>query len=387
MKLIESLSLNSGLKIGDPFLLESYFPCRFEKYLTVHTGGGFESKIYSYYQEVFGLIAEILSQNNIGVVQVGGQNDYHIPGVIDLRGKTTIAQTNYLIKNSQCFLGNDSVCAHIAGWQNVPSVLLFGSTSIQCHSPYWYNLKSYYIQAPTDKPISYMPIEENKVIDKIKPEDVAQKIMQVLDIKWIKPIETLFIGSQYNDLNLECVPDQVITPLYKDAMVIRADYLFEEKNIYMQAAQGKVVILTDNLLKIDILKKLKQNIQSIICKVDGHPEMAQFIVDLRKNGFVAVPYSESQGQDLIKLKEVYMDIGRIITAPRFDKKDIDNSAKISDNTHMRTNSLLLSAGKVYASKYHLDKGLTCSLADTKSIIIDTPEFWGHANKMWVFNEI
>jgi hypothetical protein len=170
-------------------------------------------------------------------------------------------------------------------------------------------------------------------------------------------------------------------------MVIRADYLFEEKNIYMKAAQVKVVILTNNLLNINILQKLKQNIQSIICKVDNCPEMVQFILELRKNGFVAVPYSESQGEDLIKLKEIYMDIGRIITAPRFDKKDIDNCGKISDKTCMRTNSLLLSGSKVYASKLHLDKGLECSLTDTKSIVIDTPEFWGHANKMWIFNEI
>jgi len=49
-------------------------------------------------------------------------------GVKDLRG-ASIGETIYLIKNSKFFIGNDSGLAHIADAFNVPSVVIYGSTS------------------------------------------------------------------------------------------------------------------------------------------------------------------------------------------------------------------------------------------------------------------
>lgn len=64
---------------------------------------------------------------------IGTENDkiYELAkkDIIDLRGKTSLSEVLYLVKNANLFIGNDSGIMHIADAFNVPSVIIFGSTS------------------------------------------------------------------------------------------------------------------------------------------------------------------------------------------------------------------------------------------------------------------
>ncbi|MBN2754856.1 MAG: lipopolysaccharide heptosyltransferase II [Candidatus Goldbacteria bacterium] len=55
--------------------------------------------------------------------------------VIDLRGKTGLAEMTAVIKNAAFFAGNDSGLMHIADGLNVPLLAIFGSTSYQWTGP------------------------------------------------------------------------------------------------------------------------------------------------------------------------------------------------------------------------------------------------------------
>lgn len=74
----------------------------------------------------FQKVATELRKLNHNVVLIGKSN-YEFKDVIDLRNKTDIQQTAYLIKRCKLFFGIDSFPFHISQVFNIPSVVFFGS--------------------------------------------------------------------------------------------------------------------------------------------------------------------------------------------------------------------------------------------------------------------
>ena len=80
----------------------------------------------NWFIEGFQKIATSLSKLNYNVVLIG-KSDFEFKDVIDLRNKTNIHQTAYVIKRSKLFFGIDSFPFHVAQTFNIPSVVFFGS--------------------------------------------------------------------------------------------------------------------------------------------------------------------------------------------------------------------------------------------------------------------
>mgnify|MGYP006173706677 CR=1 FL=1 len=75
MKLLELYSLATGLRIGQQYLVETFYPLPFDRYVTIQGGSGMQSKNYPYYGEVLGLLLPALKVAGIHVVQLGGKDD------------------------------------------------------------------------------------------------------------------------------------------------------------------------------------------------------------------------------------------------------------------------------------------------------------------------
>ncbi|HLD91330.1 MAG TPA: glycosyltransferase family 9 protein [Patescibacteria group bacterium] len=119
--LARTYATHCGVELGNLYMriIESQDALEGD-YLVVHTKTGQEAKNYSEYQK-------IINQIDIPVVQVGSKDDQLLKNVIDKRSKN-IQETASIIKKAKLFLGGDSICAHIAGYVGIPSVLLYGST-------------------------------------------------------------------------------------------------------------------------------------------------------------------------------------------------------------------------------------------------------------------
>lgn len=90
----------------------------------------------------FNELIEILSKKikNSKIYIIGTEEDLEyklnlLKNVIDLRGKTTLKEIIYLIKNANLFVGNDSGIMHIADAFEIPSLIIFGSTSPEWTGP------------------------------------------------------------------------------------------------------------------------------------------------------------------------------------------------------------------------------------------------------------
>ncbi len=68
-------------------------------------------------------------ETELPIYQIGSKNDPLIDGAFDLRGKTSVLEGIFLIKNAKIFIGVNSFGEQVAGAYKVPSVVLYGPTN------------------------------------------------------------------------------------------------------------------------------------------------------------------------------------------------------------------------------------------------------------------
>ena len=188
MHLLSQYALASASKISRPFILEKFFPTSFNKYITLHSTSK-PSKSYSFFSEVISIIKSVLDKENIQIIQIGGQSDNKIRGIIDLCGATNINQTAYLIKNSLLHLGIDSFPIHFADFYNKPIVGLYSNNFIGCVEGFFGDKSKQILLEPEVrkqgiKPSFSMDEPYPKQIDSILPEIIAQSVLKLLNLPY-----------------------------------------------------------------------------------------------------------------------------------------------------------------------------------------------------------
>ncbi len=99
-------------------------PITEEKVIVIQCKTNDDAKDWSRFPELVELINKKLK---LKVVQVGSINDPGIPGVIDVRGKTSWPVTAKLIKDAFVTICLDSITQHIAGAIGAPYICLYGA--------------------------------------------------------------------------------------------------------------------------------------------------------------------------------------------------------------------------------------------------------------------
>lgn len=272
MHILEQYALNCGLKIGKPFIHEKYFPLPYEKYITFNPFGKFNSRRYSYWQDVINILQPILSKENIGIVQIGGQNENGYHNCFHLMGQTNFNQTAYIINNSLLHFGVDSFPIHIASAFNKKIVGLYCNMYSSQSKPYWSNSDDIILlQADLNgqKP-SYAAEENPKTIDTIKPEVIASSILKLLNINYDINHETVYIGPKYGHLILESIPSTILPPNIFPNLVLNIRYDFIDEindNDYIATLNNlnirNCVIVTDKPIFLERLSQLKEKITNI----------------------------------------------------------------------------------------------------------------------------
>ena len=177
MHLVEQYALASGSKINKPKIREKYFPVASNRFITFSPFSK-PAKNYDLWKETLSMIKEPLTKLGIDIVQLGEEKQSLFEGCIDLRGKTTIAESAYVIKNSLLHLGADSFPVHIASAYGKKIVALYSNSPIENCKAYWSDdsdfigLESY----KGGKQHSFSMEEKPKTINSIEPEKVAVSV-------------------------------------------------------------------------------------------------------------------------------------------------------------------------------------------------------------------
>jgi hypothetical protein len=360
MHILEQYALNCGLKIGKPYIYEKYFPLPCEKYITLNSFSNFNSQKYSYWQEVVDLLAPILLKENIRILQIGQKEDNSYNNCFNLLGQTNFNQMAYIINNSILHFGVDNFSNQVASLFNKKIVSLYSNVYASQSKPYWSNKENIkLIQANlNNKKPSYAPEENPKTIDSIKPEEIVNSILDLLNIENKNTYETVFIGDRYGQTLIEGVPSIILPQniFTNIPLNIRFDYIDEIiENDYICTLNNlnirNCTIVTDKPLEIEKLSQLKNKITSIFYDITFNDVNFDFV---NKAKFLGIKLdfifnkSKNKNEDILNDKKLQLvDYPELITTIEYKDKPKD---LIVSSKAYKSKRILFANNKTYLSR-------------------------------------
>jgi hypothetical protein len=413
MHLLEKYSLNCGInpeKIGRGEIYQSYYPLPYEKYIVIHASSGMKSKNYSYYQDIIDFIYQPLTSSGYKIIQIGAESDSPLSKCLNLQGKTNIHQTAYILKNCSLLIANDSFSTHMCSSFGVPTISLYSVIQPEVAGPFWKNGKQICIMAPLEnrKPC-YCADDSEKSIDKIKPEEIIEKIPQILDDVNFKNInlKTIHIGKNYPNLILEFVPnfDLFIDKSINSLLSIRFDYLnskindFNIKCALTNLIKRKCAIITSQAFDISSFsnESVKNNILSLIVNISKKEysnidELCEFAEKTKKLGIstqVTVQKDKFSDEEINEIKFKFLDICPVSQlANRKPKKELksEDQKKINSLTFYKSSRIIYSNGKNFISKAaYLKEKPAESFQQRINIVGDLGDFSDDIDNIFIFN--
>ena len=378
--LIEEYAKSLGVKIGKPVLVDHYYPSIYDRYITIHNDDKFDSRNYEYFPQVINLIRPILHENNIKIIQVGSSENPKLINVDGVLINLNLKQSSYILKNSLLHVGIDSLPVHIASMYNIPIVALYSNVNLKNSQPYWSD-KNKIILLESDKKEnkpSYSPQESPKTIRTIKPEDIANSILKLLNINNTINFKTLYIGCHYHIPVVEVIPNfrANLQDQKEKTIYIRADLHFDDQNIAFWCSNHKVKIISDRMIPLDLLNHFSSKIEHVFFKLknmDIHPQYFEEVKKSKINFTICTTDKENLG----KIRNNFFDF----------KVEYDNVNERVEEFSKRgckflTNKVLISNGGIYASEAHLkiDKKLD-SINET---IYSDNDFWKDAEHYYLY---
>lgn len=352
--LAQTYSRATGASLNKPNVYLAPYSLPRAKYICIHNSSGNDNKNYSYFQEVIDFLSPIFQNYNIEIIQIGTSGDFPIDGCLHFQGKTSFSQTAFIIKNALLFIGNDSMPAHLSGILNVPSVILYGPTSIKNHGPYWKHDKTKLIESHRNglEP-SFAFVENPKTIDLIKIEEVVSNVLETLDISERTSLKTIYMGKKFNQRVIESVLDSIIPADFigNAPINIRYDYMPNPQALAQQLSLRKCIVVTSQPIDINILKNFKSQILGIAYEVTEE-NSPSFIDNVQKIGISTSLFSKMSEENINKYKLDYAEVGLIEHDPIIEKKNFEELNEVDEKYYFKTKKIILSRGKVYPSKSH-----------------------------------
>lgn len=356
MHILEAYSTSSGLKIDKPFILDKFFAVPAERYITVHTGNGkFDSRTYDYWQDTVDFLNKFLHPEDIKIVQVGSSEDKNIQNVICLNGKTSIAQTAYVIKNSLCHVGIDSFPIHLASHYGKKIVALYSNAPAQNSAPYWSNGPDVALLESDkngDRP-TYSKSEIPKTINTIFPDVITSSTCGLLNIKFDYNYKMIFLGKQYKQTIIEYVPDTLTSLPEMNPLVVRMDLHFSEENLLPVFKNNKFIIVTDRPINSSLLKANKEKIIKIVCRVKDD-SMLGFVNLLSQMSLDFEIITRLKGEELNDLRFEFLEESEAVVRSEqiLRKEEIKQLDGVDINKlFYLPNKFTLSNNKIFDSEY------------------------------------
>lgn len=373
MRIIDSYATLTGSKISSPYIFESFFPLDSEKYITIQSHTQFDSRNYSYWQDVIDTLVPILQKNKISIIQIGVEGDPQLMNVKSIVGKTTINQLAYVIKNSIAHIGPDSLCTHLASHYDKPIVALFSSNHVEISKPIFGDPKKLkiiesYSRVGNKKP-SFTSVESPKTINLIKPEEICEAVLESVGIKQEEKIESIFFGEKYSNFTINFVPDyEIIIDKAPGLLLnIRFDLLksVSQNNVIFaiqNVAKRKSVLFANKPFEIEenLIKQVKSNIELLRLDILDYSsekldQALSFIKKFKSCGVKCAIVCKNSVKDedfsLTKLK--FLDVCAVVKLSKKQsaKEILKNYNK--DLTYFKSSSIYYSMGSNFLTKASL----------------------------------
>jgi len=348
--LAEEYAKSCGVKIGSPILNPHYFPVLHDKYITIHNDKKVQAKKYEMWPDVIQILKPYLK--DIKIIQIGSHGEETIGGVDQHLSTTTLKQCAYIINNALGHVGIDSVPVHIASALDKPVVGIYAHTYANTCRPLW-NKKTKSITIESDrggnKP-SFSLEEHPKTINLIKPEEIAQAVLDVLDINETIRHKTVFIGRNYTSNYVEVIPVEKTNVIAK-LIDVRMDYQHNESVLAHILERNEAEVTTGKPLQQNLINSGR--IKKIIYRTDKFDQ--DFCKKIKEKGIPLVLLCTSS-ENLIEERAKNFDF----LINKFDVKEIikNNKKRFGEdkfsNKKISSNKKVVCGDRVYESFFELN---------------------------------
>ena len=374
--LIEEYAKNLGVKISEPIVNDHFFPITQCKYITLNQAG-VASKTYSHYDIVLSLLKPFLDRAGIKVIQIGG--DKKIEGT-EAALNISFKQQAFVLSKSLVHLGCDGALAQVASSKKIPTVTIYGNAFPANVKPFFSKStinKS--IQPNWDKKPCFATEDPKRQIDTIKPEIIAQKVLDLLDIeKESIKFVTKNIGELFSQSVVEIIPTS-FAPLripQGQEVMIRTDYGCDEVSFLKYCSNYKVSITADSLIQPHGLQKIANNINKFFLFIDSSWDtIPENYFAVLKNLDIDLTMLVKNEDDLNALRNKYFDTPVVL----YEEAE-EAPCKLGDDSRFMSSLRLIEGGKEYLSYAHWKKSL-----DGDNKVLDTPEYWRESKHFYIYD--
>ena len=364
MHYLESYALNTACKISDPYIYEDFYPIPIDNYITLDNSPKNNSRKYKHWSEVVLILEPQLRKKNIYILQMNAEqplkNCFHTKG-------HSMNQSAYIIKNGILHMGTDNELADMASHYGKKQVCLMAATHESVSKPFWGDESCVCMLPEIDENPSYFSEENPRTINDIKPEEVAENILKLLDIDNSYEYESLYTGSSYPSQTIHFVCDAPLRNYMLNEVNPKADFKIRldigkpDSNIFMDVIAGtkleNITIVTKNGFMLDPLVPFKKKLKiTYLIEENNDPN---FISALKGLGFDYVLTSYLEESEINKFKLNYMDLGLIHKQEKMDfKKFIKENEKQKEENfkglvNYKSCKSILSNSKIFPSEYAL----------------------------------
>ena len=381
MHILESYALQNDLKIDKATVYEKYFPLAIDKFITIDTSNlGTSALTYDHWQLVVDLIYPKLEEQGIKIVQQGNKDCTPLRKCYITLGQCNFNQKAYVLKRSLVHACPNNESSHIASTYNKKSVVLFSNN---CYTsqflPYWTDKnKLEVLQPPLLNKPSFNPNENPKSINFIKPEKVAQKILNLAGIYTFVPdYETARIGSSFSRSRIESTLTHLldVKKLGVSSLIVRMDLNFNEEALEKQLESCVCSVITNRPLSDKILDKYHKRIAELVYYIEDD-NSPTFIRKVKEKSIQYLLRSRKEEKQTNDFKLDYLDYGLVHQIPSRSRVDFEELKK-RKKLYYKSAHFIIHNNKFYPSTaafLRLEQG-SYSMEHEPYPIIDDPLFW------------
>jgi hypothetical protein len=379
--ILEEYAKNLGVLISKPIISEHFFPCRFDKYITIYCEDKIQSKKYLYFDMVFNLLNKVLKENKIKIIQIDAKD--MILENVDLRlSNLTFKQNAYIISKSILHIGVDNVYSHYASSKNIPSINLFGNIYSSVSNGYWNKNKQKNIEAKWSKKPCLNIFDPKSEINTIKPEEIASKILEFISPGRKLNFNTIKIGDKFLNRICEVVPTSFHQlPVNKDALIhLRVDYGFTEEAFMKYCTNYKTWVISDKLIQPAALEKIQNNVNKISFIIDKNSdEIPSRYLDLLKSLNISFEFLIKDEDQLGYFRNKYFDYS--VNPYKIKNQKPDN---ITPSSKFISSKIIYENNIKYPSKAHwLMKNKNI---DNSMNVLDNDEYWNELDYFYIYEQ-
>tara|TARA_R110002020_G_scaffold133235_3_gene297334 strand:+ start:32793 stop:34001 length:1209 start_codon:yes stop_codon:yes gene_type:complete len=382
----EEYAKSLGVRIGQPKITSHFYPVISEKFITFHTNDKKSpARHYDNWNLVIKMLKPYLSEQGIDVIQIGGKDDPIIKECDFHLLDCSFKQMIYVIGMSKLHLGIDSLPVHIASALDKKIVSLYSNLFPECSGPIWGKNSETKLLSPNFNEIkpSFSNNESVKRINEIKPEEIVCSTLDLLKIDHdLNNYQTLNIGAHFNNKIIEAIPNSPAPEgfLQKSLINLRCDYGISDEGL-ASWLNFRVNLMTSKKINLNFLQRYAPNIIAMTLFVEDENFDQEYLNHLDS---MNIKYSLIC-RDNSKISSIRFEFFDWVIEEykKYNKKDLDFSKEVCNNTFYHSNKILISNGKKYSCKAACDAGIERTEEDQK--IIDNDIFWEEVEHINIYN--